>query len=148
MKFRAQKTSGQKFADHLTRSFGTIGFLVINLIFFSVWLVINLGWVVSIEVFDPFPFNLLTTFVSLEAIFLSVIVLISQNKAEQLASIREQVDFEVNVESEREVTRIIKMLDDIQHYLKMNHKDDPELKKMKRDLNLQRIEKRVAKEIE
>lgn len=68
-----------RLADYLTTYFGTLEFLSLNLIFFIIWIAINSGFVPGFTPFDPFPFILLTMTVSLETIFLTVIVLMSQN---------------------------------------------------------------------
>src|SRR5262245_29882673 len=90
------RTPAERIADFLTQSFGTVFFLLINLIFFALWLLINSG-IVGIPEFDPPPYNLLTMVVSLEAIFLSIIVLMSQNRAGKIADIRQKMDFEIDV---------------------------------------------------
>lgn len=145
----AKKKKGwfDRLADELTNFFGTVSFLFLNILFFLSWILINLGFVPGVSVFDPYPFNLITTAVSLEAIVLSIIVLMSQKRASHLADIREQIDFEVNVQAEKEITKILNMLDVIQHELGVDHVDDPELVKMKRDLNIKRIEERIRKRI-
>src|SRR3989338_8839369 len=75
----AKRTTVEKIADNMTSSFGTMTFLVLNVLLFAIWIFINTSQVGGISSFDPFPFNLLTMIVSLEAIILSVFVLISQN---------------------------------------------------------------------
>jgi uncharacterized membrane protein len=142
-----EKTIVDRFADFLTDFFGTAWFLVLNMVLFAFWIFANVGWIPGVPVFDPFPFSLLTTAVSLEAIVLSVIVLMSQKRAARVADVREEVDFAVNVHAEREITKVLNMLDDIQHRLGIEHEDDPELIRMKRTLDLKRIEDRVRKKI-
>ena len=77
-KIDAKRTWSEKTADWMTSSFGSMKFLFLNIVFFILWLLVNTGYLNFIPAFDPFPFNLLTTFVSLEAIILAVFVLISQ----------------------------------------------------------------------
>lgn len=140
------KRRKRSLADFLTDLFGTTGFLCINIFFFAFWIFVNAGIVPYLVVFDPFPFNLLTTFVSLEAIFLSVIVLISQNRAAETESIREEMDFRVNVAAEQEITKILGMLERVERHLKMKTKGDKELTKMRRKLNIERIAEEVMRE--
>ncbi|MDQ3089626.1 MAG: DUF1003 domain-containing protein [bacterium] len=125
-----------KFADFLTESFGTVLFLNVNAIIFFVWIVINLGLFKSTNVFDPFPFGLLTMIVSLEAIFLSIIVLISQNRATKIADERQEMDFLINVRAEEEITRMINMLDEVHDHLGLKKEDDLELAGMKLKTNI------------
>lgn len=133
-------------ADYMTDFFGSIGFLLINVLFFIIWILINLNIFPGIPAFDPYPFNFLTMFVSLEAIFLSVVVLISQNKASKIADLRQELDFEINVHAEREITRIIKMLDGIHNHLGMKPERDKELKSMEENINIEKLEKEIKEQ--
>ena len=127
------------FADFLTSQFGTITFLIFNTVFFIVWLIFNLG-MFGTKPFDPFPFNLLTTTVSLEAIFLSIIVLISQNRQSKIADIRQQMDFEIDVRSEEEITKILTMLDEVRRASGITA-HDPELERMKERIDLEKMQR-------
>lgn len=138
-RMKIRDSLGGRFADSMTRWFGTVWFLVVNALFFLAWILINTGIWPIIPVFDEFPFILLTMFVSLEAIFLSVIVLISQNRAGKIADMREDLDFEINVRAEEEITRIINMLDEIHDHLGLEATDDDELTEMKRKTNIEKI---------
>src|SRR3989344_3025968 len=101
--FRAQirdaTTWPDKAADVLTAWFGTVGFLAGNALLFAGWLLWNTGYL-GFAPFDPFPFIFLTMIVSLEAIFLSVIVLITQNRQSKIADLRQKMDFEIDVRAE------------------------------------------------
>jgi uncharacterized membrane protein len=80
-------------ADAISRFAGSIPFVYIHIVWFTVWVVINLGvFGASIE-FDRFPFGLLTMVVSLEAIFLSTFILITQNRQEARSELRSEFDF-------------------------------------------------------
>ncbi len=125
-------------AEFLTQQFGTIVFLAFNVGFFILWFLFNLD-VFGIPPFDPFPFNLLTMIVSLEAIFLSVVVLISQNRQGRIADIRQQMDFEIDVRSEEEITKMLYILDDLRQKAGIEKHDD-ELEQMKLRVDLQRIQ--------
>ena len=83
-------------ADQITAFSGSMGFVYIHVIWFAVWCIGNLIW----WRFDPFPFGLLTLIVSLEAIFLSTFVLLSQNRESARSDERAEIDFETNVLSE------------------------------------------------
>ena len=131
------------FAEFLTQQFGTVLFLVLNIGVFILWFLFNLD-VFGIPPFDPFPFNLLTTVVSLEAIFLSVIVLISQNRQGRIADIRQQMDFEIDVRSEEEITKMLHVLDDLRKASGIA-KPDVELEQMKLRVDLERIQAEAEK---
>jgi uncharacterized membrane protein len=128
-----------RFADALTVHLGTVRFLAANIAFFAAWIAVNLGFVPALPVFDPFPFNLLTMAVSLEAIVLSVIVLISQNFQSRIGEMRAELDFEINVRAEREVTKLIGMVRQIQEHLGIAC-SDPEVRDMERLTDLDEIQ--------
>lgn len=131
-----------RIADFFTHSFGTVTFLIFNALFFLVWIVINIGDT-AIGVFDPFPFGLLTMIVSLEAIFLTIIVLISQNRAGNIAYLRDEIDFEINVQAEDEITKILNILDEIHDHLGLKAEDDNELVTMKQKTSIEGIRDRL-----
>lgn len=136
----------EKLADFMTSYFGTVQFLIANALLFLVWIVVNVITIPGIPKFDPYPFGLLTMIVSLEAIFLATVVLISQNRMHKIATLREELDFVVTLQAEEESTRMISMLDEIHDHLGLNPKDDHELVQMKRRTNIEQIRKLLAKE--
>ena len=146
-KMDLQRRLGDKVADFLTESFGTVLFLTINALWFGVWIIINTGLIPRIPVFDPFPFGLLTMIVSLEAIFLAIIVLISQNRSSNVEDLREEIDLQINVRTEEEVTKILILLDRIHDHLGLPPEDDAELIVMKQKTDLSAIEKRLTEEM-
>jgi uncharacterized membrane protein len=99
-------TPVQRVADALAEFSGSIPFLMIHAGWFVIWVSINLGWVPSLPPFDPFPFGLLTMIVSLEAIFLSCFVLISQNRQAAKERIRSDAEYEANIRAGLEVTQL------------------------------------------
>jgi len=128
------------FADFMTKEFGTVTFLIANGIVFLVWILWNEG-MFGLEAFDPFPYSLLTMAVSLEAIALSIIVLISQNRQGHIAEVREKLDFEIDVRAEQEITKILEMLDEVHQHLGIKRNEDGELDQMMRKVNLERLRK-------
>ena len=92
----------QRAADWLAWFSGSMPFLALSVLWFVVWIVVN-TYDVGIRQFDPYPFGLLTMIVSLEAIFLSIFVLISQNRQSEKDRIRANIEYEVNVKAEMEV---------------------------------------------
>ena len=129
-----QRTSEDRLADTITNISGHIYFVYFHLVWFGVWILINLGYF-GIEPFDPFPFGLLTMIVSLEAIFLSAFVLISQNRLSAEADRRADLDLQIGLLAEHELTRVLKMLDEIQDKLGIENDDDPELQDLERNVH-------------
>ena len=93
-------------ADFAADFSGSFSFLFVHLIWFAVWIGINMGFFPSLSAFDPYPFGLLTMVVSLEAIFLSCMVLISQNRQAAKDRIRSDVEYEANIRAGLEVTQL------------------------------------------
>jgi uncharacterized membrane protein len=106
----ADRTPADRLSDAITWVAGSSGFVVAHVIFFTVWITLNIGLTASVPIFDPYPFSFLTLVVSLEAIFLSIFVLMSQNRAARLADRRAHLDLQVDLLAERELTAILHML--------------------------------------
>lgn len=115
-----------KLADGITFLSGRMGFVYAHVIWFAVWILINTGHV-GLKIFDPFPYGLLTMLVSLEAIFLSTFVLISQNRLSEEAERRADLDLHIGMLDEAKMTFALKMLDQIQKKLEIDNGDDPAL---------------------
>ena len=107
------KTAEDKAADKITSFAGTMSFVYIHSVWFGVWILINLGLLGAGIKFDKFPFGLLTLIVSLEAIFLSTFVMISQNRQANAAEVRSELDYQVNVKAETEIDIVMKTLERI-----------------------------------
>jgi uncharacterized membrane protein len=105
-----------RMATSITRKAGSGAALVIHVVWFLLWIAANLG-LFDLQPFDPYPFSLLTTIVSLEAIFLTLFVLIAQNRMSHEADRRAELDLQVNLLAEREDTMILRILHDISLHL-------------------------------
>ncbi|MBS1152834.1 MAG: Crp/Fnr family transcriptional regulator [Myxococcaceae bacterium] len=99
-------TPVQRIADFAAAFSGTFSFLLMHVVWFAVWVGINTGLVKGMETFDPYPFGLLTMVVSLEAIFLSCMVLISQSRQAVKDRIRSDVEYDANIRAGLEVTQL------------------------------------------
>lgn len=106
-----KRTLVQKSADWIAEFSGSIPFLAIHVAIFAIWIVINLNAVPFFPPFDPYPFGLLTMAVSLEAIFLSVFVLLSQNRQAAKDRVRTDIEYEVNLKAELEIGHLHEKLD-------------------------------------
>jgi uncharacterized membrane protein len=110
---KKQKNLGDRIADELTRFAGSMTFVYVHTLWFGVWIVVNLGALGLALAFDKYPFGLLTLIVSLEAIFLSTFVMISQNRQAKAAEVRSELDYQTNVKAEKEIELIMTALDRI-----------------------------------
>lgn len=124
-----QLSAGQRVADVIADFSGSIAFLFLNLFAFVGWIVANtigpLFWH-----FDPYPFQFLTMAVSLEAIFLSIFVLISQNRQAAKDRIKADLDYQVNVKAELEMSEMSVQMREIQGKLHHLHVDLLEFKEL------------------
>jgi len=127
------KSRQEKVADAITRFSGSMKFVYIHAAWFALWIVVNLG-LVGLPTFDPYPFGLLTLIVSLEAIFLSTFVLLSQNRQAALADHRADLDLQINLLAEYEITRILALVDRIADKLGIDACKDPELRELEKDV--------------
>jgi uncharacterized membrane protein len=105
-----ERTAADRCSDAITRVVGSAGFVVAHAVLFAGWIAINLGLLPAIAPFDPYPFSFLTLVVSLEAIFLSIFVLMSQNRMSRLADRRAHLDLQVDLLAERELTVMLHLV--------------------------------------
>ncbi|HEY5383585.1 MAG TPA: DUF1003 domain-containing protein [Candidatus Paceibacterota bacterium] len=131
----------------LIKSFGSVWFLNVNIAFIAAWIALNLGLIPGVQPFDPYPFSLLMMIAAFSTMFLAIVVLINQNQQGKMADIRQRIDFEVNVRAEREITKILTVLDELNTNFGMV-KADQELDKMKEKINIAEIKKDIEQVIE
>ncbi|HEX4337932.1 MAG TPA: DUF1003 domain-containing protein [Polyangiaceae bacterium] len=110
-----KRTSVMKVADWISEFSGSLPFLFIHIGIFFVWIILNVGPIAhtSIGAFDPFPFGLLTMVVSLEAIILSVFVLLSQNRQVARDRVRNDIEYQVNLKAELEIGHLHEKFDQL-----------------------------------
>jgi uncharacterized membrane protein len=132
----------EKAADLLTRFSGSMLFVYVHAVWFGLWIALNVGWLGE-KPFDPFPFSLLTLIVSLEAIFLSTFVLISQNHASQMADKRADLDLQINLLSEHEITRLLALMDAVASHLGVTVPQQPEVEELKKDVGAEEVLKEI-----
>ena len=113
-------------ADGITSFSGRMIFVYVHILWFAAWILLNTGRL-GVQPFDPFPYGLLTMIVSLEAIFLSTFVLISQNRFSREAEHRADLAMHIGLLTEHELTRVLIMLDAIQKKLKVADEQDADL---------------------
>lgn len=143
----AKRSPTEKFADFLTAKFGTVTFLTLNFFWFAVWIPINTGNVPWIKPFDPFPFGLLTMIVSLEAIGLAIIVLISQNREARISELREEIQLQLNTAAEGEITKLINLMALLLEKEGVDISKDPELKKMLKPIDNEELVRQLEEEL-
>lgn len=104
-------TTWQRVADFIASLSANQWFVAFHLVWFGVWVTANSPWVLGEKGWDPYPYGLLTMVVSLEAIFLSIFVLISQNRSGEKDRIRADADYQVNLKAQHEIMQLHQKLD-------------------------------------
>jgi uncharacterized membrane protein len=120
-------TTADRVAKAVTSFSGSMKFVWINALLMASWIVFNLA-LSEPRGFDPFPFSLLTLILSIEAIFLGIFVLISQNRAARVSEKRSQLDLQLNLLSEQENTKMLTMLELISQAVGAEISEGPEEK--------------------
>jgi uncharacterized membrane protein len=141
-----EQTPMQGFADWLTGIASSTGFFFFHVVGFAVWLTWNSN-ISPFPKFDPFPYGFLTMVVSLEAIFLSIFVLMSQGRESAIGELREELTLQVNLKIEEEVTKTLHLVAGL--YTRMGHtiSEDPELREMLQPLDPGKMEREVTEQI-
>ena len=134
-----------RLANRLTRTVGSTPFLVLHVAWFAAWVTLNTTALA--RPFDPYPFGLLTMIVSLEAIFLSIFVLMSQSRESAIGELREEVTLAVNLRVEEEVTKVLELVAGL--YTRLGYKvgEDPALDEMLKPLDAEEIERDLTAQI-
>lgn len=105
----SNRTRTERASDAITKFAGSFLFLLLHVFFVSAWIFVNLGFVSGLKPFDPFPFGVLSVVVSSEAVFLTIFVLISQNRMVRQAEKRAHLDLQVGMLAEQELTTLLQM---------------------------------------
>ena len=143
----AYRSPLERFVDRLNAIAGSTPFLMVHVVWFAIWILWNTG-LLGLKKFDPYPFGFLTMVVSLEAIFLSIFVLMAQQRESAIAELREELSLQVSLRVEQEVTKTLQLVAGL--YTRMGHRvsDDPELHHMLQPLDVRGIEKDLLEQIE
>jgi uncharacterized membrane protein len=143
----AERSWIEAIADLLNGFASSTTFLVLHAIWFGIWILWNTG-ALGLQTFDPFPFGLLTMVVSLEAIVLSIFVLMAQKRESAIAELREEMSLQVALRLEEEVTKTLQLVAGL--YTRLGHRvaEDPELHEMLQPLNVEAIERELVLQIE
>ncbi len=122
---------GERLSDAIARQAGRIWFIGLHAAWFAIWITLNSGYVPAVHPFDPYPYQFLTFVVSLEAIFLSLFILMSENRQSRQADTRSHLDLQINLLAEQEATKMLQMLQSLCEYHKLPIAHDPEVEILK-----------------
>jgi uncharacterized membrane protein len=106
----SRRTRTERQSDTIVRFIGSPKFLLLHVILVATWITANLNLIPGVNPFDPFPFGILALFVSSESVFLTIFVLISQNRMARQAERRSHLDLQVGMLAEQELTTVLQML--------------------------------------
>jgi uncharacterized membrane protein len=132
-----KKTKEAKIADAITRFTGSLVFVYIHLVLFGIWILWNLE-VFGLKPFDP-SFVVLAMFASVEAIFLSTFVLISQNRMNEQADKRAELALQITLLSEHEITRVLTIVNEIARKLEIPVSNDEEIDELSQDVHPEKV---------
>jgi uncharacterized membrane protein len=138
----AEASLAERLADQITRFTGSLGFVWAHAVLVVAWVVVNLGWAPGVPPFDP-TFVILATVASVEAIFLTTFVLITQNRSSELAEKRAALDLQINLLAEYEITQLVRLTRASAEKLDVQPRD-PELEELTRKV----VPEEVLEEIE
>ncbi|HEX2693364.1 MAG TPA: DUF1003 domain-containing protein [Gemmatimonadaceae bacterium] len=142
----SNRSSMEILADRMIGMASSTPFLIIHGVLFVLWILWNVPGI-HLPRFDPYPYGMLTTIVSLEAIFLSIFVLMTQSRESKIGELREELTLQVNLRIEEEVTKTLHLVAGLYSRLGLKLADDPELKAMLEPLDPKRIEADLAEQI-
>ncbi len=128
----------ERVAEAITRFTGSMTFVYIHLVVYGLWIVINLGWIPFIPRFDP-TFVILAMEASVEAIFLSTFILITQNRMMAVADRRADLNLQISLLSEHEVTKLITMVREIGQKMGVEAAKQPELEELAKDVQPEKV---------
>ena len=123
----------ERIADAITRFTGSMVFVYLHLAGFGFWIIVNMGWIPGVPQWDP-SFVILAMIASVEAIFLSTFVLISQNRMAAVADKRADLDLQISLLAEHEVTRLITLVTALANHMGVKTDIDEEVSELEQDV--------------
>lgn len=133
----------EKMANRVTSIAGSSPFIILHMMWFSIWMVINTNVISGIAPFDPFPFSFLTLVVSLEAIFLTLLVLMSQNRMTKEADKRAHLDLQINILAEQESTIMLRMMQKLTIHLGLEEDIDGSATELSQPTDIHNVVKKI-----
>jgi len=143
---RDRRTTGDRVIDNITAFCGSMPFVWVHVVWFSAWIALDI--LRHGATFDPYPYQLLTLIVSLEAIILSTFILISQNRDAKLNDRRNHLALQIALLSEQENTKVLKMLDRIAHKLDAADESDPTIEVLEESTRPEQLVAQIDKALD
>ena len=130
----AKRTRTQRVADSITQFTGSVALMIVHASLFVIWIAMNSA-ILPIHPWDPFPFPILAMLASVEAIFLSIFVLMGQRRMTQIADQRAELDLQINLLAEHEITHVLELVDAIAKRLGIQHRKPEEVESLKQEVS-------------
>jgi uncharacterized membrane protein len=146
--FELRRRPVERMADAIGGFSGSIGFVALHLVWFTVWFLINTGVIPHAKRFDPYPFILLSMCVSVEAVLLSTFVLMKQNRMQQKTDMRDHLNLQIDLLSEKEVTKALQLLRAVAAKLEIDEQGDTELDEMANTTSVDTLAERIESTME
>ncbi|WP_298932599.1 DUF1003 domain-containing protein [uncultured Ramlibacter sp.] len=138
-----QRSFADRMAAFVAKFCGSIIFVWVHVLIFAVWIAFNV--LPGLQHFDPYPFTFLTLCVSLEAIFLSAFILISQNYEMRISERRNQLDLQINLLAEQESTKTLQLLEAVARKLGVSEGNDPEIAALEQATRPDKLARQIEK---
>jgi uncharacterized membrane protein len=123
----------QRLAGAITRFSGSMRFVFVHVLIYGAWIVANLGWIPAVHSWDP-TFVVLAMIASVEAIFLSTFILITQNRMAAAADRRAELDVQISLLAEAEITKLVELVSEIAERMEVPAAEHEEMEEMKRQV--------------
>lgn len=143
------RTLVDRIADVIGGFTGSMSFVFLHMAWFVAWFLINTGVIPGVKRFDPYPFILLAMIVSVEGVLLSTFVLMKQNRMQKRIDVRDQLDLQINLLSEKEVTKSLELLRAIAEKLEVlpSPEEDSELREMASTTSVDQLAQKVQSDL-
>jgi uncharacterized membrane protein len=149
LSYLRQRSLADRLSDRISTFAGTVAFFVANILGFATWVAANTGVIPGIVAFDPYPFGLLSLFLSFEVIFLSTFVLMSQNRQTRQADHWAHLDLQIGLLAEQETTKILTILKAVCSHLGLDSQvGDDELGQMMDKTSVGTLAEELAENLE
>jgi uncharacterized membrane protein len=142
----ARQTFADMVADRITRFCGSMMFVWVHVVWFAGWIVGNTA--LPIQPLDPYPFSFLTLVVSLEAIFLSTFIMISENRKSRIDERRSHLDLQINLLAEQENTKMLTLLEAMARKMGVDSKEDPDIEVLEQATRPEKLVEQIDASIE
>jgi uncharacterized membrane protein len=141
------RSTAEHLADKVTTFAGSTPFVILHMVWFGVWVIANVGLIPGLSPFDPFPFSFLTLVVSLEAIFLTLLVLMSQNRMMKEADKRTHLDLQLNMLAEQESSVLLKLMRRIGQHLGVEEDNDRAAQELAEETDVHELAKKLDEKL-